>query len=208
MVTGERYEWSTGAATAAIAVNKPGKYWRLTTGECFYFTDTFRVQGKPVFHLGNDTSVCREIPLALGSPLYDNRYQWSTGDTTCCILATMPGTYALTISNYCGITTHDVQITGISPCDNCLLLPNAFTPNGDGINDLYLPQVRCQLQYYRLRIYNRYGQMIFETTNPADGWDGQFKGQPQGVGVYYYYIEYATALPTKELIKGNVTVVR
>ncbi len=210
-VEGTEYKWNTGATTASITVNKPGKYWRTTTSDCYYFTDTLRVQARPHFNLGNDTTTCNEIPIRLGVSQYDTRYLWSTGDTTCCIATTTQGTYAVTLTNSCGTASDAIQIAIKRPCHDCLLLSNAFTPNADGINDVWLPQTKCALRFYRLRIYNRYGQQVFETTNTTSGWDGTFKGTPQGIGVFCYYIEYSTDLQTdgkRELLKGNVTIIR
>jgi gliding motility-associated-like protein len=67
--------------------------------------------------------------------------------------------------------------------DSELLFPTAFSPNGDGVNDEFLP-FQWGLEGYLLRIYNRWGQVVFESNDPEIGWDGRFKGEEQEVGVY------------------------
>ncbi len=67
--------------------------------------------------------------------------------------------------------------------DSELAFPNAFSPNGDGTNDVLLP-FNWGLQSYLLRIYNRWGELIFESNDPLMGWDGTYKGEPQEVGMY------------------------
>lgn len=208
---GTQYLWSTGATTSSISATKPGLYWRLTTGDCLYHSDTFRLHATPSALLGGDTTVCRDVPAVLGNPQYGTTYQWSTGDTTCCLSPTYTGQYAVTVSNYCGTTSGSAYVRVVWPCENCLAVPNAFTPNGDGINDRFTPGIVCPLQYYRLRLYNRYGELVYETTSTSDGWDGTLRGTPQGIGVYHYYIDYTTLLPNgtpSKMIKGNVTLIR
>lgn len=86
-------------------------------------------------------------------------------------------------------------------------LPNAFSPNGDNHNDvLYVRGLG--IQEMRLRIYNRWGQLLFETTDPDIGWDGRYKGVPQEQEVYIYYLD--ALLETGEAVtdKGNITLIR
>jgi len=88
------------------------------------------------------------------------------------------------------------------------MLPNAFSPNGDGAND----QFRLMIQDERVRlkdfsVYNRYGQRVFFTKNVEEGWDGFFNAKPADVGVYYYYVNYTIGVKTYNL-KGDVTLIR
>ena len=71
-----------------------------------------------------------------------------------------------------------------------LLLPNAFTPNGDGMNDIFRPITVGHHPIHTFMIVNRWGQTVYESTNERDGWNGSFNGVPQDMGVYFYYIKY------------------
>jgi len=90
-------------------------------------------------------------------------------------------------------------------------LPNAFTPNGDGLNDEFKPVQRYDLvKRYHLYIYNRWGQFIFETSDINTGWDGTYKGKPAEQGAYVYKIVYTAASTgtAPQSVEGSVMVVR
>jgi gliding motility-associated-like protein len=88
--------------------------------------------------------------------------------------------------------------------------PTAFSPNGDGNNDHYHPIVIGPLNNYLFRIYNRWGQMVYSSSNQDDeGWDGTFKGKMQDIGVYDYYFEgISSETGTHYKNKGNITLLR
>ena len=77
-----------------------------------------------------------------------------------------------------------------TPQVSSLLMPNAFSPNGDGINDIYKPKSGYQnITEYQAYIFNRWGQKLFEWTDPATGWDGTYKGSPVKDGVYFCLVK-------------------
>ena len=96
----------------------------------------------------------------------------------------------------------------LSPDACCtVLLPTAFSPNGDGVNDKYRPVFNGYHNFHSFRIVNRWGQTVFESANSNPEWDGNFNGVPQDIGVYYYYIKYDCGGNTLEQ-KGDCTLVR
>ena len=77
-----------------------------------------------------------------------------------------------------------------TPQVSSLLMPNAFSPNGDGINVIYKPKSGYQnITEFRAYIFNRWGQKLFEWTDPATGWDGTYKGSPVKDGVYFCLVK-------------------
>jgi gliding motility-associated-like protein len=88
----------------------------------------------------------------------------------------------------------------------CLFVPNAFSPNRDGHNDR-LEIIHCGIQNFELHVYNRWGQRVFSTNDPAKSWDGKSRGIPQPLGVYAYYLN---GLVNGQRVqrKGNVTLMR
>jgi gliding motility-associated-like protein len=87
-------------------------------------------------------------------------------------------------------------------------IPNAFSPNGDGRNELFkVGQMRYQ-KLSEFRVFNRWGQEVFSTTDPNLGWDGTYKGLAQEVGVYHYVIRVTTPDGKMKAYKGDVTLVR
>lgn len=89
-----------------------------------------------------------------------------------------------------------------------ITLPNAFTPNGDGRNDVFRLGNIAYQKLQEFRIYNRWGQEVFSTTDPKKGWDGSYHGQPQEMGVYHYLIRLVTPGGGVSNYKGDVTLMR
>lgn len=85
-------------------------------------------------------------------------------------------------------------------------LPSAFSPNNDGVNDfLYIKGVG--ITSCRLTIYNRYGALIYESTNPAQGWDGTYEGKELNTGTFAYVLEYSLIDGTSNVKKGSVSLI-
>ena len=118
------------------------------------------------------------------------------------------------------VTTYVVHVMSIYGClstdsivvyvdnTNPEFIPSGFTPNGDGLNDVFMP---TKLKYQKLvdfRIYNRWGTLIFQTSDPKKGWDGTYNGVPQDIGVYSYEIITAHSDGANKVYKGNVTLIR
>jgi gliding motility-associated-like protein len=94
------------------------------------------------------------------------------------------------------------------PCQEPnIYFPNAFTPDGDGLNDvLYL--YGSQVDEVHFVIYNRWGEKVFESFDQADGWDGTFRGQPVAPDAYGYYLEVKCIGGDDYFKKGNVTILK
>ena len=99
------------------------------------------------------------------------------------------------------IVQPDISATG------SYFMANAFTPNGDGLNDCFGIKNWGVITELQFLIYNRWGELVFSTTNPTACWDGNFKGQPSPLGNYVYYIK-ATTLCGKIERKGNLALIR
>ena len=152
------------------------------------------------------TDFCETDVAELVVQGFFDQYQWSTGERSQNIEIHQPGTYTVTASNeYCvnfGIYT-------IQPCDYYLYLPNSFTPNGDGLNDFFTLSTNNekQLVEFNIVIYNRWGQRIFESSDPYFRWDGTYKNQKgQNNQIYTYVIEYQFIGKGATFLKGSVSV--
>jgi gliding motility-associated-like protein len=88
-----------------------------------------------------------------------------------------------------------------------MYFPNAFTPNNDGRNEIFKILHPQNLSAYRLQVYNRYGQKVFETKDYSNGWNGIFKGQPATPGAYIWYCEFKQSGVLNKM-KGTVLLVR
>jgi len=88
------------------------------------------------------------------------------------------------------------------------LIPNAFSPNGDGLNDVFRIEGITYQKVVVFQVFNRYGQLIFSTTNPDTGWDGKFKGKDCDAGVYYYLVRLVYPDGRERILKGDVQLIR
>lgn len=110
------------------------------------------------------------------------------------------------------VTRAQIAVTVICNGGN-IFVPNTFSPNGDGVNETFYPQGRGIYNIKSFRVFNRWGQLVFEklnggANNPADGWDGTFKGQKLASDVFIYIIEVLCNNNTIIPVKGNVTLIR
>ncbi len=166
----------------------------------------------PKVDLGRDTVMCPNAgPIMItnraGNSFTDVSWKWNTGDSTAFIMAKEPGIYSVT-GTMDGCSSSD-EIEVMKDC--YIDIPNSFTPNNDGGNDYFFPRqfLSKSVVMFRMQIYNRWGQIIFETTNTnGRGWDGKYNDKPQPEGVYVYVIDVAFANGVKEHYTGNVTLLR
>ena len=153
----------------------------------------------------NDTLLCAGDSIVLYPGVFDN-YLWQDGSNQTQFTIREGGFYSVTVSNQCGTAVKPVTVKE-QICN--LAFPQAFTPNGDGKNDLFKALNAYNLQSFKLIIYNRWGQMIYSSLNPAKGWDGLIMGNKAETGVYVWMCEYklnsAAAISN---LKGVVTLLR
>jgi gliding motility-associated-like protein len=94
-----------------------------------------------------------------------------------------------------------------NPAGNLIFVPNAFTPNNDGVNDI-LYVYGTTIATLEMRIYNQWGQQVFETKDKGRGWDGTMSGRKQPVGVYTYALRATLQDGTTIQKRGTITIVR
>jgi gliding motility-associated-like protein len=115
--------------------------------------------------------------------------------------------YTVTVTTEIGCEFTD-QVTVFVSSDVIVGVPNAFSPNGDGFNDGFTIIVRGQLAAYNLQVYNRWGELVFESTNQDNSWNGTFEGEDQPIGSFVYYLTYQDLDGETFAQQGSVTVVR
>lgn len=117
------------------------------------------------------------------------------------------GAIRLSVTTQYGCTSTDSTMITAQPCCE-VYFPNAFTPNGDGKNDVFRPVSKGNQVIKTFRVTNRWGQVMFETVNPRIGWDGRFNGALQDLGTYYYFIRYMCANGKVYEEKGEVLLIK
>lgn len=166
---------------------------------------------QPIINIGGDTSICKgSETITLSDHLNNNplaSYLWNTGERTRNITIVAPGKYYATVNiNNC-YASDTIEVAN----DCYVNIPNAFTPNGDGINDFFFPRQLLSrgLIKFSMNIYNRWGQLVFATeTLDGSGWDGKLNGVDQPSGVFVYVIDATFKDGQEEHHKGNVTLLR
>jgi len=150
--------------------------------------------------------------LSIRNAIQNGTYVWSTGESGTSIRVTPKETttYAVTATDSNGCTgTGQVVVTvrGINCTEADDYLPNAFTPNGDDVNDRLTVKSEV-IESMTLVIYNRWGQEVFRSIDINDGWDGTYKGKKLSPDVYAYYLDAKCVNGDQFLKKGNVSLLK
>lgn len=199
------YEWSTGETTRSIDVNTAGVYTLMVTNAAGC-TDTAEVEvlaynPLPALHIG-DTVICvaDQEMVRIVAPAGYVAYYWNGGGSGSPYLdIATPGTYSLQVEaeNGCTATT----TFEVRPYCKEMTIPNTFSPNGDGVNDVWVIG-GLEDGGAVVTVFNRYGQQVFHSRGYGVPWDGSYNGRLLPVGTYYYHISTSRG----EHLRGSVTV--
>jgi len=157
-------------------------------------------------NMGYDTLYFSEQVQLKVAQGYDH-YLWNTGDSTYFILVIDEGWYKVTINNagICYATDSVMMLHCFVP----LIMPNAFSPNNDGKNDLFLPVVQPErITAFHMLIFDQWGGNFFETQDIRQGWNGTIEGKQAPSGVYVYTLTYINPSGETKKMTGTVTLVR
>lgn len=206
----EVYAWSDNTNGNSTTFNSEGNHWVSITNYCGTVSDTvnFRVSPFPIVDLGPDTILCGDFEVRLDAGNPGMAYAWlPTGESTQVIKATEQVTYSVIVTNEDGCEgTDDFRIG--TECVSFYHVPTGFSPNGDGINDVFKPTL-VNYQNYSMAIHNRWGEAIFESNDPSIGWDGTYLGNTVPNGVYLYSIRFITTENGEfQTVKGLIQVLR
>ena len=207
-----KYYWDDGYSNQFRWVAKPDTFFVVVQDStaCKSFGDTIKVREDsiPVISLGMDTTICINSSIVLSPGSGFTSYLWQNQSTSASLEIFEPGTYWVMVQQR---TCYVWDTIIIDNCPPKLTLPNVFTPNGDGYNEYFVPEEQNILDF-KMKIYNRWGMRIYETTDLQKGWDGTYINQPAAEGVYFYVVEYREWEGTQagELLfqQGTVTLLR
>jgi gliding motility-associated-like protein len=198
-----------------VNYNTPGPYViTLTTKSpfCndFVFTKNIIVNNYPTVNLGPDASYCPGFtaPFLINN-LFGTAgtYLWNNGSTDKNLSVSEAGNYYVTVTENNCSTSDTIFIAR----DCFINVPNAFTPGDDGLNNFFLPTIELTagLTSFSMRIFNRWGNEVFYTTNiDSRGWDGKLGGVPQPTGTYIYQITAVLKNGERKNLTGNFTLIR
>ena len=192
------YQWQDGSTAVSLLVRNPGLYKVSGISYCgipssdsilINFSDTS-------FNLIPSQTKCPYDTAFLILPNDVSNITWQPITSsflinkTLLVYPTQNTIYTITAERQPGCPITATSAIAIKICPEVIFFPNSFTPNNDGLNDIFKGTTLRPLQSYHFIIYNRYGQAIFETTDQASGWDGTFKGKAQPIGGYTYKCSY------------------
>lgn len=215
----------SGQGTAQVEVSPPVPTWfvaSVTSPTGCAWTDSALVDVSLMSGSGVTATVDQEVVLAgttvqlQATPSSGVTYAWQPASAvsdptiaapTAVVNATT--TFYVTVSDGTCSRMDSVKVTvhELLCADPDIFVPDAFTPNGDGNNDLLLVRGR-HITDLDFKVFDRWGEVVFQTKDQAKGWDGSYKGKPVDPAVYVYWLTAHCVDGQKYFTKGNVTVIR
>jgi gliding motility-associated-like protein len=153
--------------------------------------------------LGNDTVLCGNF-ITLWPHVPGGTYLWQDGSTDSVYVVTLPGKYKVLVG-YDGCAQSDS--IRIGECPVSIWFPNAFTPNGDGLNDTFHPVGRG-IEKFSMQIFNRWGEIIYKKEKVEPGWDGTSQGNLCPEGTYIFKAVFETSDGAEKKVTGTVNLLR
>ncbi len=207
---GATYNWQDNSTTPVFTVSKAGRYFVTVDLNGCRASDTIVVNTKylPRVFMVTEAGICPGMDIQL-TPVYryneNAQYLWSNGSNEPSTMAQTTGDYQVDVSNDCGTTSASIRLYN-GACQ--LYVPSAFTPNGDGRNDLFKAEYGENVIKFHLEVFNRWGQRVFSSHELSKGWDGRINGILQPAGVYAWKITYTLFNePSVKIMKGTTTLI-
>ncbi len=209
-ISGAVYQWSSGETLPSISPTTSGTYkLNVKAGGCEVDSSVnVKVSSSPVLTLSSKIEACFDVNtpyiLSAGNDLSLN-YRWLPNmETANVITISNEGNYIVKASNSDGCQT-EKSVLMIQRCVSKILAPNIFTPNGDSDNDVFWISAE-DVTDYQLKIYNRWGEMVFMAATETAVWDGTFNNQKAPEGTYSWQLSYKNAKQPLEVLSHSGTV--
>jgi gliding motility-associated-like protein len=206
------YLWQDGSTSRKYTVSKTGNYFvKVTDNNGCINWDTVHITTilpSPSNFLPADTSICSYGTADLTSARSFASYIWNNGNTSPKLIVDKAGTYWVQVRDSKGCIGADTILVNIKDCMVGLKVPNAFTPNHDATNDVFRALLFGNVKSFELTVYNRWGQIVFYTTDRYKGWDGTIGGKEQDPGVFIWMCKYELEGDQQKVERGTVTLIR
>jgi len=208
------FTWSNSANSTLQWLSQAGSYSLQVFNYCDTIENQYTILNDSIFEPEAipDTTICELKRLYLdlnhaeveevsvnGNLLFNNTFSISQG-----------GTYIVEYQQECGSAIDTFSVDMVS-CECDFIMPDAFTPNGDGLNDRFRTDNKCENLEQTIQIFNRWGILIFENESNNDFWDGTYKGEPLNAGTYAYKLNYKGLINAQSYQgtkQGFVTLIR
>jgi len=204
-----QFLWNDGNTSSQRTFSTAGTYVLQSSDGICKRSDTLIIEttNSPVLPLLNDTVICFTDSALLDATTQEaDQYLWSNGSTFPVISVTTEGLYTVEVSNVCGMDVQDVFVK-VEECSQEVFVPNAFTPDGNGLNDVLKARAYFRVEAFELRIYDRWGNELFVSKDISKGWNGFYNGVRSVPGMYGWKMSYTRNGKTF-LRKGTVMLIR
>lgn len=205
--------WNTGASANSIQVAATGTYSVSLSEQGCTASDQVHIAFQPLrtdVSLGPDREICPGQQVILQPDIAGATYNWNDGTSGDHLVATRPGLYWVAVSGHCLAAIDSLLITEGS-CSPRVHVPNAFTPDGDGLNDDFGVALDGDVHRWSFLVFDRWGALVFEGHAPGQAWDGTVKGSLAPVGVYNWLLHYEALTGegvVQEKLFGSVALLR
>lgn len=199
-----QFSWNDMDTSLVKSVDQKGIYIIEAKHQFCSNFDTLNLQflSRPIFTLGSDTTLCGTKILSANET---GRFAWSTGQSTPTISVQRPGLYWLqVVRNQCSYRD-SIQL---SPCGNLnYFIPNSFSPNADNKNEVFQITVN-NIKEIEFTVFNRWGEIMFQSSTDVAEWDGKYQGEVCPQGVYYFYATFIAWNGQIVNEKGSINLLR
>ena len=214
--------WQDGSTLDTLVISQQGLYSLSISNSCGAASDEVLVSYDtriPLIALDDEYLWCPGDVIALdATQSFPATYLWSTGETSSQIEVITPGIFTLDISTSCAQASHTLSVVEDTDCEvldehHAIYIPNVFSPNGDNFNDFFMPTWGADAGVMDIdgRIFDRWGNLVFQQHSLSFAWDGNFNGKPVMPGVYAYVMRFTIMIngSAQTLIRnGDVTLIR
>jgi gliding motility-associated-like protein len=205
------YTWDDGTTGPDRVIDQPGKYWVYYKGNCNSRVDSFIFRFRERKKILSDTLACEQrFPIEVKAQ-ETGQYLWEDNSNLQIRNIYHPGTYSVIFEAF-GCRQFDTMIVTSEHCPCSISVPNAFSPNGDGLNDYFKPVIGlgCVPAQYSLKVFNRWGQQVYRSNNEFNaGWDGSTASGTADAGVYFFELRFKTKERPEEVYrKGELILIR
>lgn len=204
--------WQDGSIGNTIKITSPGLYKIIVENSynCFASDSVTikKIAVTPTNFLRENATICSDDSIVIKPLISYKEYIWSTGSTNNNIVARAPSTIWLQVTDDNNCKGADTIKIFAKDCPVYFYMPNAFTPNNDGRNDVIKPTLTGHIEYYRFSIYNRYGQKVFDSNDDNKGWDGKVNGELQNADIFVWTCTYKILNKAVMLKKGTILLIK
>ena len=208
------YLWNNEIETRDLVVTMPGKYKiEIVSNEGCLASDSINIYQYDSIDggLGNDTAICLSSIIELKASDSMVSYIWNTGETTQLIKIKDEGLYKVAVKNINNCVISDSILIKEDPnaLPSQMFMPDAFSPNDDAVNDWYPSNKYADpSSYYNLKIFNRWGEKLFESKKPSVQWNGTIKDELAPQDVYVFLVKYMGCDEKMRTFRGTFHLLR